>query len=168
MLTLDLNKLSLQDSDPIKKEDGLKIKVSVKKNHCVCDRFPYVTTEYFVRFGEGVSWELELLESAIDTGIIKSSGAWLTEINTETGEVDQDSEGNSYRWNGKNAFRSYLLSHPEYRIRLESLVEKGFKVYALSEEEVTSLQKEELLLQSDFEKLQEDCDIKPKKMKKSK
>lgn len=143
LLTMDLSKLSVGAEDPIEKEDGMKIKVSVVKNHCCCSCYPYVCVEYFVKYGEGIMWDLELLESGIDKGILKSAGAWISEIDKE-GNVSLNSETKeAYKWNGKKAFMKFLRGNEEYKDRLEKLIGGEFLVDTLDDEIVNSIIKEE-------------------------
>lgn len=143
LLTIDMNRLSVQKDDPIEKEDGMKIKVSVMKNHCCCSSYPYVSAEYYVRYGEGIMWDLELLESGIDKGILKSAGAWVSELDSEGNVALNPETQEPYKWNGKKAFMSYLRNNEDYKKHLEALIDGEFTVEALNEEAVNNIMKEE-------------------------
>lgn len=143
MLTLDLRKNSVLDTDPISKEEGMKIKVTCRKNHCICDRYPYGSIEYYVRYGEGVAWELELIQAVLDNGFLVQKGAWVYEVDAN-GETVNDERGNALKWNGKNALRNYILENEEYRKHLESLVNNTFAIDALEESEIKAIESDEV------------------------
>lgn len=145
MLTLDFNKLSIQEADPINREEGMKIKVTCRKNHCICDRYPYGYIEYFIRYGEGIAWELELLQAAIDNNILIQKGAWINEIDPFTSEVAVDENGNALKWNGKAAFKKFLFENEWYRTRLEQMIMGTFEVGQLSANEVNALESDDIL-----------------------
>ena len=144
MLTLEFNKVSILEGDPITKEEGLKIRVTCRKNHCACNRFPYGAIDYYVRYGEGVAWEIELMQAAFDMGILVQKGAWISEIDQQTQEVAIDENGNPLKWNGKNAFKEYIVHTPGYRERLEAMVNGTFEIEALSDEELKEIQSDEV------------------------
>lgn len=141
-LTLDFRKRSILDSDPIKKEEGIKIGVTVKKNHCVPDRNPYLKTEYYVKFGEGIEQNLSVIKKAIESGALKQSGAYIREI-TSDGEIREE-DGFKYDWRGKESLRAYLEANPAYR---DYLVRKIKLSESLSDEEI-----EEILKQDELDK----------------
>ena len=118
----DMRKVSIQPSDPISKEEGIKISVSVKKNHVVTDRFPYVKTEYYGIFGQGTEKYLEALVLAQEAGFM-TSGAWINMINPQTGEPYTNSEGKPLKWNGKAKFRDYCIENPEFFEKLQCMIE---------------------------------------------
>lgn len=144
MLTLEFNKVSILEGDPITKEEGLKIRVTCRKNHCVCNRFPYGAIDYYVRYGEGVAWEIELMQAAFDMGILVQKGAWISEIDQQTQEVAVDENGSPLKWNGKNAFKEYIVHTPSYRKKLEAMVNGTFEIEALSDEELKEIQSDEV------------------------
>lgn len=137
-LTLDLRKLSIQDSDPIKRDEGLKIKLSVKKNHCITDRYPYVAVEYFVEFGHGIEKMLPVLAALIDMGAIEKAGAWLR-MRDANGELMPD-----WSWNGKAAYKADMVAHPEKFDTLLKMAESKI-ITQLSDEEVKEIEQQEAL-----------------------
>ena len=155
VLTIDLRKRSVLDTDPITREEGIKIGLTVKKNHCVPDRNPYLKTDYYAIFGEGIEQILTTLELAVDEGILRKAGAWIKE---------EDEKGNVVSWNGheinfqgKEKFRIFAKEHPEYLEYLKSKI-NGTVVEQQTEEEI-ALAKEE-------EKAMEEKKLKKKSKKK--
>ena len=138
-IILDLRKRSIQDSDPISRDEGIKIGVTIKKNHCVPDRNPYVKTEYFAVFGEGIEQYLPLLDSALSQGILVQNGAFIK---------DPDADGNprvvngdKLQWQGRERWRNYCIDNPEYFEQLKARV-RG-EIVNLTEEEIEEVKKEQ-------------------------
>lgn len=149
MLTLDIRKRVIQDSDPIAKEEGLKINVSINKNHCRQDRMPYLKTEYFVVYGQGTERSIEIIELAEKCGILTKKGSWYREY---SGEFDAKGnplerileDGTKAAWNGMKNTRAYILNHPDYFEYLVNKVENfgQIDVENLSDDEIQKLEKE--------------------------
>ena len=140
MLTLDFRKRSIQESDPISKEEGLKINISVKKNHCVPTRNPYLKTDVFVIFGEGTEQYLETLENAVSQGILTKAGAWIYEVDEATGET-KIVDGSKVGWQGKAKYREYCIANPEWFETLQSKVRGEYT--QMAPEEIDTAKKEE-------------------------
>lgn len=121
VLTVDLRKKSIQESDPISRDEGMKIAVTVKKNHCVPDRNPYLKTEYFVEYGKGVEQNLSLLKKCIDQEVLIQKGSWIREVDSK-GEV-VEFNGQKCNWQGKAAFKAYIESSPSYKDYLLSKID---------------------------------------------
>ena len=150
MLTLDIRKRSVQDSDPISKEEGMKINVSIQKNHCRQDRMPYLKTEYFVVYGQGTERSIEVIELAEKCGILTKKGSWYREYSTQC-----DSKGNLLErvlddgtkaaWNGLKNTRAYILSNEKYFQYLVNKIENFGKieVEAMSEDEIENVEKQQ-------------------------
>lgn len=119
-IILDLRKKSIGDGDSITREEGVKIGLTVKKNHVVTNKFPYRKTDYYAIFGEGIEIYLEALEIAISEGYINKNGGWLSMTDPDTGDILLDSNGNALKWNGKAKFRAYCIENPEFFDDLKS------------------------------------------------
>lgn len=157
-IILDMRKKSISESDPISKTEGVKIGVSVKKNHCLPDRNPYQKCEYFAIFGEGIEQYLSVLEIAIKKGILSQSGAFIK---------DPDENGEPREWNGirlsfqgKQKFRNFCIENPEYFKELQSKLE-GNLSEVMTEEEV----KEAINLEKTINETAEEDGKKTKKKK---
>ena len=124
-IILDMRKQSVLDTDPIKREEGMKIMISVKKNHVTPRVYPYVKVPHFVIYGEGTEVILTTLKKAVEKGILTKSGGWVY-------WPDKD-----LKWNGAAAFRTYMRENPEELTTLRNLV--GGQVEVLSEQEMAEL-----------------------------
>lgn len=140
VLTLDLRKRAVLDTDPISREEGVKIGVTVKKNHVLPDKNPYVKTEYYAIFGKGIEQILSTMQLAIDEGILRKAGAWIKQED-ENGEV-QKWNGEELNFQGKEKFRLFCKEHPDYLEALKDMI-KGTTVKFQSEEEVEKNKKEQ-------------------------
>lgn len=135
MLMLDLRSASINDSDPITKEEGKKIAVTIKKNHCVPHRNPYVKTYYYAVFGEGTEQVFTTLAKAIERGIMVQRGAWIFLVD-ENGELSEEN-----KWNGKRKFREDMIEHPEKLDMIKALIGKTYQ--DMTKAEITELEKQE-------------------------
>jgi recombination protein RecA len=132
-IILDFRKKSIGDNDPITREEGVKIGVTVKRNHCVPDRNPYVKLEYYAIFGYGVEKYLQVLDNALKQGVLIQSGAWIRDL---------DGEGNvRTQWQGKKKFREYCMENPEYFEELRKRIRNN--IVAISDEEIEEIEQEE-------------------------
>lgn len=136
MLTVEMRKASVLDTDPIGKEDGIKINCKITKNHCIPREFPYRKFTYYAIFGEGIEQILSTLDELIDMGIIHKAGAWMQQLDPETGEIVD-------KWNGRNAFREDMKANSDKLEKLKSLIHGSFET--LSEEEVIEIKEQEKL-----------------------
>ena len=155
MLTLDLRKKTIQASDPISKEEGLKIGAYIAKNHCNQTRYPYLRADYFIKFGEGTQVISEVIELAKEMGILQGS-AWISEIDPETGEARVLPNGDVAKWNGMNKTKAYLEANKDYYDYLVNLV-MGNKITleTMDEEEVKKAQADNSINTEDAELLDE-------------
>lgn len=134
-LTLDLRKQSLGESDPIDQSEGIKVGVSVRKNHCVAGKMPYVKTAYYAVFGEGIEQYLPFIDRAVDEGVIAKSGAFFKDVDAEGNPKVID--GVKYQWQGKAAFKDYLRNNPAYFEELKARVSGTF-VQQMDDEEISA------------------------------
>lgn len=125
LLILDMRKQSLQDTDPITREEGMKICISVKKNHITPRKFPYVKVNHYVIYGQGTEVLLSTLNKAVEQNIIVKGGAWYT-------WTDKD-----LKWCGKNEYRKYMIEHPDDLQTLRNIV--SGVIENLSEKEIIEL-----------------------------
>ena len=154
-LTIDLRKRSIQDSDPITALEGIKIGLTVKKNHCTPSVNPYLKTEYFAIFGQGIEQYLETLQNAVNQGILTQNGAMIRDIDTETGEIRQWN-GQDLVWRGKNAYREFVKNNPDYFANLQDRV--NGRTVEMSEAEVAAAKAEENKIIEDVAKDMSDAE----------
>lgn len=125
LLILDMRKQSINDSDPINKEEGMKICISVKKNHVVPKINPYVKVSHFVVYGEGTEVVFTTLNKAVGQGILTKSGAWINWPDKQL------------KWCGKQEFRKAMKEDPNLLQTLRNLVSN--EVVELTPEEMDAL-----------------------------
>ena len=126
-LQLDLRQQSIQDADPIKKTEGMKVAVYVRKNHCNQTDFPYGKIIYYVIYGEGTETKLALLQRGLDNGTLRKAGAWIY--------FKESPDAEEVGWCGKQAFRE-ALNDPELYKKVEAVV--GGIQADLTEEEIAT------------------------------
>lgn len=134
-LILSFSRPSIGTSDPISKDEGVHIKVSVKKNHCVPDRNPYVNFEYYAIFGEGTDNTIPIVNKLVEAGIVNKGGAYYKFKLADGTEVSQQ---------GTTKFRQYLKNNPEV---FEDLVKRlngdTSTVKSMTAEEIDQAKSEE-------------------------
>lgn len=148
-ITMDLRRRAVLDTDPIKREDGIKVAVTIKKNHCAPNRNPYVRTEYFAIFGQGIEQYLEVLENAVEQGILERAGAWIRDIDPKTGEP-KEINGEKLNFQGRESFRNYCIDNPGYFKELKLRV-RGVATQ-LTKEEIDGVQEEMKSIEDTVEK----------------
>lgn len=125
LLMLDMRKQTVLDTDPINKEEGMKVMISVKKNHVTPRLYPYVKVPHFVIYGEGTEQILTALDQALKQGVLRQTGAWIY-----WDEKD-------LKWCGKQAFRQFMKENPDTLQTLKNYIHGDIEV--LSEEEMKEL-----------------------------
>lgn len=139
-LTVDMRKNSISKEDPIDKEEGIKVCLRVKKNHCTPRRNPYVQTTYYAIYDQGIERYLPLIARLTDEGILIKNGAFIKDPD-ENGEpkVIDDVK---YQWQGSKALREFLVNNPAYYDELISRMQ-GSLIEDLSQEEIDSIKEEQ-------------------------
>lgn len=147
MLTLEFSSLSLQESDPVKRGEGMKIHVRVTKNHCVIDRNPNVDFTYYIEYGKGIERYITTLNQLINKGIITTAGSWLYLL---------DADGNKdpkMSWQGRTKFKEDMEANPTKFDTLCALLDGVTgAVNDMSEEEIKELEEQEAALDAEMEK----------------
>lgn len=161
----DVRKLSIQETDPIKREEGVKIGLTVKKNHVITNKYPYVKTEYYGIFGQGTEKYLELIDIAVDNGIIVKAGSFY-KVPDDNGDP-QIVDGEKMQWQGTAKFRQYCIEHPEFFEDLVKKVEGNVTVEEMNSDEVEEIKAAEESFENDADlKLDDDVIEKANKKKK--
>ncbi len=85
---------------------GARTKAKVVKNKIAP---PFRTTEFDIMYGEGISHNGELLDLAVELGIVKKGGAWFSYGETRLGQ-------------GRDNAKTYFTQHPEVAEEIEAQV----------------------------------------------
>ena len=107
-------RLDIRRSTQIKDGDnvlGNRTKVKVVKNKVAP---PFKVAEFDIMYGEGVSKTGEILDAAVDMGIVKKSGSWFSYAETKLGQ-------------GRDAVRDMLKDNPELADELEAKIREEIK-----------------------------------------
>lgn len=120
----------------------MKVACHVRKNRCVFNRNPYVKSEFFIVYGEGTEQVLEVLQVCIEKEILHKAGAWIRDIDLNTGDPRVLPDGTVLKWQGKVAFKEFCLAHPEYLDELKHRCGGG-NYESLTEEEIAALEEED-------------------------
>lgn len=116
-MRLDIRKQeALKDGSEIY---GNRTKVKIVKNKVAP---PFREVEFEIIYGEGISYEADIINLAVSEGIISKGGAWFTYADT--------------RWQGKEAVKRALLESPALAAEIVAKVKEklGPKVKEPSEE----------------------------------
>ncbi len=106
---LDIRKVS-----PIKDGDnviGNQVRVKVVKNKVAP---PFRRAEFDIMFGTGISRSGEILDLAIDLGVIKKSGSWFSYGDTNLAQ-------------GRDACKKVIEDNPELAEELENRINEAFE-----------------------------------------
>ncbi|SFI98044.1 recombination protein RecA [Kaistella treverensis] len=101
-------------SAPIKTGDeavGSRVKVKIVKNKVAP---PFKMAEFDIMYGEGISKTGEILDAAVDMGIVKKSGSWFSYADTKLGQ-------------GRDAVRDMLKDNPDLSDELEGKIREEIK-----------------------------------------
>lgn len=107
-------RIDIRRKDAIKEGQeivGNRVRVKVVKNKVAA---PFREAEFDIMYNEGISKIGDMLDVAIEHGIIAKSGSWLT----YQGE----------RMQGRDAFRKALLENPALFATLENEVKRALKI----------------------------------------
>ena len=107
-------RIDIRGGQQIKKKDddepyGRETKVKVVKNKVAP---PFRLAEFDILYGEGISWEGELIDIGCDMGIIKISGAWYSYEGNKIGQ-------------GKDNTRKWLKDNPEIAQEIEQKIREN-------------------------------------------
>ena len=104
---------------------GNRVKAKVVKNKVAP---PFREAEFDIIFGEGISAIGDILDQAVEFGIINKSGAWFSYNGEKIGQ-------------GRENVKAYLKSNPEFFARVDAQVrdKMGFNSQPSSEEELSSV-----------------------------
>lgn len=87
------------------------MKVKIVKNKVAP---PFKQAEFDIMYGEGVSKVGEILDTAVDMGIVKKSGSWFSYEETKLGQ-------------GRDAVKDVLRDNPDLAEELEAKIKEEMK-----------------------------------------
>ncbi len=93
---------------------GNRVKVRIVKNKLSP---PFKSTEFDIIYGEGISYEGELIDMGLEHGIIKRSGTWFSFRDYQLGQ-------------GREKARLYLKENPEIKKELEKELRQALSMPA--------------------------------------
>ena len=102
-------RIEIRKGEPLKSGSdviGNRTKAKVVKNKIAP---PFRTTEFDIMYGEGISRTGELLDLAVELGIVKKGGAWFSYGETRLGQ-------------GRDNAKNYFIDHPEVAEEIEAHV----------------------------------------------
>jgi hypothetical protein len=147
MLTLDLNKVSIQKGDMYydMKDQCMRIRCRVTKNHTCPTKNPYVSADYTVIVGKGTDTRGEIIQAGFDMGIVEKVGAWIRiypdGVEHEKGNELVLSNGDVCKFNGMSAYIDYMNDCDELYEYIKARVEGHSFTESLSEDEIAILEK---------------------------
>ena len=94
---------------------GNRVRVKVVKNKCAP---PFRQAEFDIMFGEGISYEGDLLDLAVLHKVVEKSGAWFSFEGERVGQ-------------GRENARAFLKANPEIAKRVEAMVKEHLNPNAL-------------------------------------
>ena len=108
-------RLDIRRSTQIKDNNGdvsgNKTRVKVVKNKVAP---PFKTAEFDIMYGEGISKVGEVLDLAVDFGIVKKSGSWFSYDDSKLGQ-------------GRDAVKALLKDNPDLMDELEQKIKEAIK-----------------------------------------
>jgi recombination protein RecA len=115
---LDIRKMtSLKSGQDV---TGFRTKVKVVKNKLAP---PFREAEFDIIFGEGISREGDLLDLAVEHGVIEKSGAWYSYKSDRMGQ-------------GRDNSRTFLKENPDIMMKLENEIKEKLGLKVADTEEV--------------------------------
>ncbi len=88
---------------------GNRTRVKIVKNKVAP---PFRKVEFDIMFGQGISRSGELLDKAVELGIVNKSGSWFSYDDTKLGQ-------------GRDAVKNMLLDNPELSDEIEQMIKKN-------------------------------------------
>lgn len=126
-IIIDMRKQTVQESEPVTKETGMKIMIYIRKNHVTARTFPYVKVLHYVVYGEGTEQYFTTLNKAVKEGIINRAGRMITW------------EDHGLKFGSKDEYKQYMIEHPE---EFQTLKNEAYSIYSaevLTDEEMEEL-----------------------------
>ncbi|MCX7610293.1 MAG: DNA recombination/repair protein RecA [Ignavibacterium sp.] len=128
------SRVKLDPTDGITENEGMKIRVKVKKNR-LARKNPFVSADYLVRYGKGVDIIKETADLAREVGLVEGT-TWLYYPNKETAKEE-------HRWQGIKKFLAYLEENPDFLHMLREEINKRFIAKTLTDDEIKQFEQED-------------------------
>lgn len=107
-----LDQWGYEQNNSCENPQGNIVKLAVAKNKfCRPDRR---TGQFNLMYVDGIDKMRDLIDTAVQLGIITKSGSWMSIIDRETGDVRVDSEGIVMKFQGLPRIFDYFRAHPEW------------------------------------------------------
>ena len=91
---------------------GNRVRVKVAKNKVAP---PFREAEFDLIFGEGISKEGNILDVAVDRGIIQKSGSWFSYNDKRLGQ-------------GRNSAKEYIKTNPDFAVEIEGKIREDLRI----------------------------------------
>ena len=144
---IEFKKRKTEASDGVKEEEYIKIQVKAHKNRFAKGN-PFKTTEMFGRYGHGTDVVMEILQLAVEQGIInKGSGGRYSYI-TNGGE--------ELKWHGNKKLLDFVSENEWFADEVKAKIENSdsaIGVDALSSDEISAIEMEEAKLKAEMAEL---------------
>lgn len=98
---------------------GNRTRVKIVKNKIAP---PFKEAEFDIMFGKGISKEGDILDLAVNTGLINKSGSWFAYEGTKIGQ-------------GRENAKNYLAEHPEIMETLDAKIRAHYSLGGVKEEQ---------------------------------
>ena len=115
-------RLEVRKGEPIKQGSeliGNKVNIKIVKNKVAP---PFKTCTVEMRYGEGLSHISEVIDLAVEYGLIEKSGAWFSYNGEKIGQ-------------GKENVRQYMLDHPQFTEEIDTKLRELLKQKQLENKE---------------------------------
>jgi len=115
-------RLEVRKGEPIKQGSeliGNKVNIKIVKNKVAP---PFKTCTVEMRYGEGLSHISEVIDLAVEYGLIEKSGAWFSYNGEKIGQ-------------GKENVRQYMLDHPQFTEEIDTKLHELLKQKQLENKE---------------------------------
>jgi len=115
-------RLEVRKGEPIKQGSeliGNKVNIKIVKNKVAP---PFKTCTVEMRYGEGLSHISEVIDMAVEYGLIEKSGAWFSYNGEKIGQ-------------GKENVRQYMLDHPQFTEEIDTKLHELLKQKQLENKE---------------------------------
>ncbi len=148
---IQTNKLTIQDSDPIQKEDGVKISCSIRKNRFALGNNPYTKCIYYATYKNGIDNICNLPQILKDNNILRQSGAyWYYEDENNSIITSHGIEG---KFKSKGALLEALRGNKEFREELMSKLDKTKSNTLANKDEIEEIEKEEQSIKEQIQQI---------------